>query len=519
MIKVMIADDEYFVREGIRRTVDWERYGCTLCSEAQNGCEGLEIARKERPDLVISDIKMPGIDGLTMAREIRTFLPECRFIFITGYDEFELAKNAIKLSACDFLLKPINEDEFLGAIQRAAKECVKSDVIIDIARERVLLNMMRGNQFEQPGYANMAQELRENYITLDELLVVLLENDGYPDLVDSGKMTTVHRQSSGVRQLARSLFPACYMVESHPDRIAMLIPADTLHTARDIDERLHYFLRNARDLFSASLTMGVSAINDIDNIHECYEQSKYALKSKLYHGSGSVLYFEEVSKASAVPNREFILKEERELLLRIQACDRAAAGKQLRQIYDRLGDESNVGDSVIKQITIEIMLNSLSLLAQGNLSADEVFGGSLDVYKTVAKLSTITDLYGWVQQSVDKIIDAMRERSGNQDLSVEEALGYIREHFSEQLSLSQISQRVYLSESYLSRRIKKSVGMTFVEYVTKLRMEKALEYLSAPSPVIGEIATRLGYSDYRYFSGCFKRYTGYSPSEFTKRRG
>ncbi|MEG0753200.1 MAG: response regulator [Angelakisella sp.] len=519
MIKVMIADDEYFVREGIRRTVDWERYGCTLCSEAQNGCEGLEIARRERPDLVISDIKMPGIDGLSMAREIRTFLPECRFIFITGYDEFELAKNAVKLSACDFLLKPINEDEFLGAIQRAAKECVKSDVIIDIARERVLLNMMRGNQFELPAYENMAEELRDNYITLDELLVVLLENDSYPDLVDSGNLTAVHRQSSGVRQLARSLFPACYTVECHPDRIAMLIPADALHTARDIDERLRYFLQNAKDLFSVALTMGVSAINYIDNIHECYEQSKYALKSKLYHGSGSVLYFEEVSKASAVPNREFILKEEKELLLRIQACDRAATQKQLRQIYDRLGDESNVDDSVIKQITIEIMLNSLGLLSARNISPETVFGGNLDVYKTVAKLSTILDLYSWVQQSVDQIIEVMRERSGNQDLSTEEALCYIREHFTEQLSLSQISDKVYLSESYLSRRIKKALGMTFVEYVTKLRMEKALEYLSAPNPVIGEIATQLGYSDYRYFSGCFKRYTGYSPSEFVKKKG
>lgn len=519
MIKVMIADDEYFVREGIRRTVDWERYGCALCTEAQNGCEGLEIARRERPDLVISDIKMPGLDGLTMAREIRGFLPECRFIFITGYDEFELAKNAVKLSACDFLLKPINEDEFLGAIQRAAKECVKADVIIDIARERVLLNMMRGNQFEQPGYANMAEELRENYITLDELLVVLLENDNYPDLVDSGNLTTVHRQSSGVRQLARSLFPACYTVEAHPDRIAMLIPADALHTARDINPQLRYFLQNALNLFSASLTMGVSAINDIDNIHECYEQSKFALKSKLYHGSGSVLYFEEVSKASSVPNRDFILKEEQELLLRIQACDRTAAARQLVQIYDRLGERSNVDDSVIKQITIEIMLHSIALLAQRNIPTDTVFGDNLDVYKTVAKLSTIPALYGWVQQSVDRIIDALRERSGNQDLSTAQALDYIRAHFTEQLSLSQISERVYLSESYLSRRIKKAVGMTFVEYVTKLRMEKALEYLSAPNPVIGEIAAQLGYSDYRYFSGCFKRYTGYSPSEFIRRKG
>lgn len=517
MIKVMIADDEYFVREGIRRTVNWDRYGCTLCSEAQNGIEGLEIAKAEHPDLVITDIKMPGIDGLAMAQEIQNYLPEARFIFITGFDEFELAKRAVKLSACDFLLKPINEDEFLNAIQKAVKECQKSDVIIDIARERMLLNMMRGNQFEQSAYKDLMAELRENYINLDELLVVALENDSYPDLLDSGNLTLVHRQTADQKRLARSFFPTCYTVECHPERLAILIPANHFHSVTDIESTLRAFMDAAKEFYAISLTAGVSAINYIDNLHECYEQSKAALKSKLYWGKRSIIYFEKMpAKIESFENR-YILREEKELLIKLQACDKNGVKKLLNCIYQTLAEGKRANDSTIKQATISILLNSLVVLRERNIPLAQVLGADCDIYKKVAKLSTIQELHAWAEKSLLLTIDAIREANGYHDISIDLALQYIKDHFYEQLSLSDVAAQVHLSESHLSRCIKKTLGITFVEYVTKMRMEKALELLCQPNTTIQEVATQVGYSDYRYFSGCFKKYTGYVPSDFIKR--
>jgi two-component system, response regulator YesN len=125
VIKVLVVDDEYFAREGMKRTVPWEKYGCTICGEAQDGREGIEEAKKHKPDLIITDISMPEVNGIDMAKEIREFLPNCKFIIITGYDEFKYAKAAIKLSAVDFILKPIDDDEFLEAVSKAVKDLRK----------------------------------------------------------------------------------------------------------------------------------------------------------------------------------------------------------------------------------------------------------------------------------------------------------------------------------------------------------------------------------------------------------
>lgn len=136
LVKVIVVDDEYLAREGMKKTIDWSKYGCMLCGEAEDGYKGIELAKKIRPDIVITDIKMPGIDGIHMTQKIKEELPHCKFIIITGYDDFEYARGAVKVNAVDFLLKPVEESELINAIEKASKECNKTMKNIILEREK-----------------------------------------------------------------------------------------------------------------------------------------------------------------------------------------------------------------------------------------------------------------------------------------------------------------------------------------------------------------------------------------------
>lgn len=354
LIKVLVVDDEYLAREGMKRTIPWEIYGCTLCGEAQDGKEGIELSKRHKPDLVITDISMPEVSGIDMAKEIRKFLPQCKFIIITGYDEFQYARAAVKLNAVDFILKPIDHNEFLEAINRAVEDIKKLKGSIVIDKE---------------------------------------------DMV------------------------------------------------------------------------------------------------KLSH----------------------IIKEEKELLLTIRVFDKINMEKQLRKIYFDILKKDEASHEVIKQTSIDVILKALNLLNEYNISFENVVDKDFDVYKRAYIAANIEEAYTWVYKILINILEAIKEAALEaSETSIEKAIAYIKEHFCEDISLSDVAKNVYLSESYLSRKIKKVKGISFVEYITKLRVEKAIEYLKDPNVRITELASSLGYPDYRYFSQIFKKHTGYSPSEFIK---
>jgi two-component system response regulator YesN len=354
LIKVLIVDDEYLAREGMKKTIPWDDYECNVCGEAQDGLEGIEMARELKPDLIVTDISMPEMNGIEMAKEIRKFLPDCKLIIITGYDEFKYAKAAIKLNAVDFILKPVEEQEFLAAIERAAEASKKSNTNISISK------------------------------------------------------------------------------------------------------------------------------NDVIRISH-------------------------------------ILKEEKELLLSIRAFNKVKLEEQLRNIYFNMLIKEEGNHDVLKQVSIDIVLKALNILSEYNISIEDAELESLDIYEKAAEVSTLNEAFNWVYKVVLNILNAVKEASIEASESgIDKVIDFINKHYYEDISLGDVAKEVYLSESYLSRKLKKAKGISFVEYITKLRMEKAVALLKEPNVKITEVALSLGYPDYRYFSQTFKKHTGYSPSEFIK---
>lgn len=191
--------------------------------------------------------------------------------------------------------------------------------------------------------------------------------------------------------------------------------------------------------------------------------------------------------------------------------------KNLKHIFFNILEGNRSNYEIVKQVSIDIVLKAVNMLNEYNISFENVLNSDLDAYKKSYTASNIKEAYDWVHKILSNILDAIKEAVMEaNETGIEKAIEYIEEHFCENISLSDVAKRVYLSESYLSRKFKKVKGMGFVEYITKLRMEKAIEDLKNPNIKITELASKLGYPNYRYFSRSFKKYTNYTPSEFIK---
>lgn len=507
MIKVIIIDDEYLAREGMRKTIDWERYGCMLCGEADNGYKGVELAEKVEPDLIITDIKMPGIDGITMAKKIKEKFPECKFIIITGYDDFKYAQGAVKINAFDLLLKPVDENEFINAVKNAVKECNKTKENVSITRNKVLLDMMRGNIKDKK---DIDEAISNFNIDADKMIILSFQNDNFES----------NNNSKAVRELLVRNFSCidAYVIECHADRTALLASTGKLKNLSKFYKKVQEVQKELYDDYKIVVTAGVSNPKSMYELREAYEESKKALKYRMYKGNESIIYFDSI-KCENLIRWESVTKKIKSIVLKLKACDRIKVQKELKMLYFNLFKENNIDDNVVKQASIEIIFESIKLLKEYNISVENLFRKNFNIYKETSSFETINEFYMFVKGVLSKVIDCIRENNALIcDNGLEDVFKYIKVHFCEEISLSDVAGVAFMNESYLSRKIKKVMGISFIEYITKLRMDKAIEYLKDPNIKVTQMAQKLGYKDYRHFSQKFKEYTGYLPSEWKEKQ-
>ncbi|WP_172556224.1 response regulator [Clostridium putrefaciens] len=517
MFKVLIVDDEYLAREGMKKTIDWNILGCKVCGEASNGIEAIEYSKNFKPDIIITDINMPGISGLDMAFKVRELLPDCKFIIITGYDEFQYAKEAIKLKAVDFILKPIDEDELIEAIKRSTKELNKLSLNRALEQERLLLDAMRGRFSDKE---SMVDGLREAKIDLNTIRIISIENDIYNERMEEDSMDKSYMQNKGIRELIYKHFKSkYYVIDCHFYRVAIVLEDNEDNEDNEdkgsLEEMLNNFTKEVNEILNITVTLGVSDKKPLRNIKESYSESKEAINHKLYLGKNKIIYFESIFKSDSHITLDFT-KEKREMNLLIKAKDKKRIQDKLKSIFTRFKIYKSEED-FIRGVSIEIILEAFSVVKTYDTYSKGEELEEANIYKYAAKLNTLDELYEFVYSYLIKVLNILRERdAAAEETGIEKAVEFIDHHYKEDISLKDVANYAYLSESYLSRKMKKVLGIGFSEYITRLRMEKAIELLREPNTKVAKVALEVGYPDYRYFSQSFKKYTGYSPSEFIK---
>lgn len=533
MLKLLIADDEPLVRNGLAYGFDWAQYDVEIVGTACNGKEAIVYIEERTPDIVITDIKMPEMDGLELAAWIRANYPETEVIFLTGYSEFALAKRAIELDAASYLLKPVEEKELLevlGEIRcslntrnkkeeqyRMAMETLKANM--PVLREKFLEDVLKGKMKEEEILHNAGfyglDVLRRKYFAVSKIEFYHRDTEtgtSISDLeIEKERLLTI------LKELLRG-FEACIVREGADFAtviFAFATEGEEAAAAPDRSylaavERLNRFkLPEMSELFS--ITMGVSDLKEgAGNLSRCFYEAGEALSSKVYMGKNNViLYSELVRDGTQVFNK--INKEKLQRLILEGDKDglHAYAGEYF-SFY-------RVNPLALKKYKLLVVFEVVS--AAGEILAAYGSGNmTLSDYSFITELTgseTLDDLCSRMCTFFEMCISDIENRRNSHTMVVlEKIIAYLRENYSRDINLKTISSEFSVNSSYLSRIFSARTGLPFTDYLNDLRMERARELLRATELGVGVIARNVGYVNERYFSRLFKKREGMTPQEY-----
>lgn len=524
MYTVIVADDEEEIRRALVKKIDWNSLGFELVGEAGNGAEALELTEKLCPDLLLTDIMMPFIGGIELARQVREVRPSTQIVFLTGYEVFEYAKQAIQYNIISYLLKPISAEE--------------------LSTELIKIRKMIDEKFEQFRSSN---EAKEHLDTLSFVMPLLLDGFQHADSSRNGGSILSEASKQGLVDPGTEL-SYCVLVTGIKDKNDINVTSKACvnsfdiilnkylkhvsfymngrvvsllyGTRRTLEKYLHIAVedicQSVDRIMNCKTYIGISRIGDnIVNLHELYVEAMNAV-SYDSDSSGSIRYISDVENdyfSDIEKIEDFVALEERY----IRGGLMREAGEAVDSLFDAMEGVSKykyTAGFIVPNLTSAVykILYSVvdkehtdGLQAECPLQMSELYGSISNVRAYCKKLCV----------RAAELVKDHCQKSGSRHCEL--ALEYINREFSNpDISLVSVSREIAVSPNYLSALVRKETGSTFIELLTKRRMEEAVALLKYPAFKVKDVAVKCGYVDQHYFSYSFKKETGMSPIQYKK---
>jgi two-component system response regulator YesN len=530
MFTIMIVDDEIGVRNSIKAKIDWEALGFRIILEASNGEAALQLLDKEPlPDVVISDIRMPQMDGIEFVRNCKERHPFLRIVVLSGYSDFEYMKAAIQLGVKDYLLKPVVRSELISLLSKLSDELkedrhrtlekqldqIKNSQQLQILQEQLLLQLVKDEwlslsvikeRLQQLNLSNIAVEgLNAQFITAE----MRIPQGRLEDWSERKDLMNLAFQMLCRETAERweGIYP--FYDVSHPSMMYFLIILDEPKVQNDLADRYVNELRN-----------NIKKYLRVESVIGLGEPVKGLQRLKNGYTS-SILAWSQSTTQQATFHREMSLLElthqfspemERKLVIAIENLDMKAFNKQVQSIFS-LDQDYPMFVFTFLSLRIILLFNSIAKKFEiGDTSLQKyLWNCQMTIRDYPSREQVLNQLHDLAQLVMDEV---KKTRFSNGQHMVEAVRNYVEENFSYELTLSFLAEMFHMNETYLSGLFKQRVGMTFSDYVTKLRLNKAELLLKEEELKLTDIAMLVGYSSSSYFSTAFKKFHGKSPKEF-----
>ncbi len=521
MHTVLIVDDDAMIVKGLEQFVDWQDMGFRIVGTARDGEEGIRAIRELQPEIVLTDIKMPYKDGLSMIEDCLREGLMPHFVVLTGFNEFEYARRALKSRVSDYLLKPVEENRLisvLSTIREQIKEGERQKADLSaleqrvqesytLIREKLILDLVAGSL---PPESLSADNLAYYKIHLSGNCFHVALVEGEETLLVDTKllaMMTKAFERHGIRALiVRSGGSLTILLNGEPD------------SNRHIVEGLEEIRTTAFEWLGLSLTAGVSNVGTWTGLPDLYPQAKLALQHKMYRGSGSVIAY----RSLALDGEHYPHDPEEQARRLLSAVSEHNEEKMIAELDDFFGQIRRHGGlppQSVYRICSEVLYEVRKGLSETGIPADSLVGEPVASIESMAKHGTLDELrqgFGIIFKHIRTHFDRSPEHAGGEQ--IDNIILYMRTHYANPIDLDIISKTFYIDPSYFCKVFKKSTGETYLHYLTRIRMEKACQLLSNPASKVYEIAGKVGYEDQRYFSQVFRKHTGMTPSDYQKHK-
>ena len=534
LYSIILVDDEEEVRKSIIKQIDWESAGFKVVGDAENGEDALEKIEVLEPDVVLTDIRMPYMDGLTLAEKIRQRYPSMKVVIFSGYDDFEYAQKAIKLNVTEYILKPVNVEELTSILKR-----IKSNLDEEIEEKRNVsrlrenyrksLPIIREQFFNDMVHRRLSDDLIESKLREYDIPItgarkwVIAAIDVEKSDDRSKKTLSLHEEEElipiSVMQIVReklksycrfSLFQSTAEAE-----MVVIAALDDDNTTTGLIDVLGDICKEAKRILEVPVTIGIGhSVTGLSKIAGSYQSAVEALGYKAVVGSGITIYINDMEPVGSgklefdnADESDFISAVKFGPVEKIEAVTARISGKlESAKVHYRQ-----------QQVYVFGVLNTIiQMIQQYDLNLEEILGGELEYLSVIDKLQKREEFGDWLLKTAHKMNQAInQERDITTRQVIQQAKQYIMDNYQNpDLSVEMICRHLHMSPAYFSTMFKKETGQAYIAYLTEIRLNKAVELLNKTDDKTYVIASKVGYQEQNYFSYVFKKKFGVSPTKF-----
>ncbi|WP_246061856.1 response regulator transcription factor [Paenibacillus oralis] len=512
---MLLADDEKIIVEGIASVVDWEALDTELVATARNGIDAYEKMVELEPDIVISDIKMPGMDGLSLVSKAHKEYPAIKFILLSGYSEFEYARTAMQYDVKNYLLKPCNQAKITAALNDIVHELNEKkaqETFISELREKYenaqpytkahLLTEFLTSKSYLDNDLSFYQQLFQFEINRQQIRLILFKLEGYFS----------YEHLFAIKNIGAEILDSV-LVTTHIGEYALFLIKDD-YDAEKLQQKIIRIREIIAQYFKRDTTVAISEGDYFRNARKLYREAMECLEHRFYLGEGSIITRKDILPVNpAVPN-DFMV-DEQQMVLKIKSGLIQDVCAEITNIFAKMAD-LRLGIDLTKTYCIQLYMAIVHTVDTEHMQ-DYLMGTS-----ALLGMETVQQMQEYIETTAQKITNEYYHRFKSKRSSViSRVIEVLIENLGNpDLSLKMVANEIlYMNPDYLGKLFKQETGQRFSTYLTKLRIEKAVEQIAKMDDVtVGTLAEIVGFGDNpQYFSQVFKKYTGCTPSEYRKR--
>ncbi len=531
MLKVMIVDDEFYFREALKISLLWGELGLEICGEAKNGKEALQKIQDLKPDITIVDINMPIMDGLEFAKKVKEREIKTKILILTGHSEFSYAKQAVSLGVCNYILKPVNEDELANCLcemksdiekevnikveVEKLKEQVKEN--IPLLKEKFLNDLVQGNLvIKSEEVFNKIKYLKMNMFSeYYQVAVIEVDYDENREWTDEDKQLWIFAIKNITEEILQEHFEFEMCSDSN-DRLCILLCLNGDEDGTFIEDKFEKVRILVDKYFKFSISIGIgNRKRDIAEVTSSYKESIIALKNKLTVGRNKVILYRLVDDLELKLNL-FTAEHRSQLLLSMRTGNSEEIKTILTNIFKDVRGK-NIHYEILLVVCVEIVSVCMEIIAEMGISFKDIYPkNKLNVLEEVQLKQSIDEMEGWINGIFTDAVKCIKKNKNTKASQlIEKVKKYVLDNYQDdELDINKMAKSLFVNYGHLCFIFKRETGITINEYLTKFRIKKAKELIDSGNQLVVGVAKKVGYADANYFGKCFKKYYGLAPSKY-----
>lgn len=529
MFKMLIVDDNNRDRRILQSILPWEEYQIRIMGSAADGEEALEIAKKEFPDILLTDISMPRLNGIELAKEIGKLAPSTQVIFISCYSDFEYAKQAVNLNVFGYVNKPLNREELAGIAERVTGVCRMRDTqnqeraemmrqleaTLPAAQEEFLRELLLGQDYDARQLADMTRFLKLPADRARRFQAAVLRFSGETDDVEQQYYVNYNLRQWAERRNTDEA--SVFLIRISPVEYTAIwffnrgLSGQVDDLVLEVTSKLYSYYTGR---YHSECTIGISMPgSQLKELPKLYRQAVQAVQSKFYTVGVPILLYRDIQEGA---QEEFPAHSSQEWGDALREVVDGGTKADAERFVDRYfwSNGHHYPESVYKQWAFSLLGQLHLILAEQSFSLTDLPSGE-DVFAAISRFQRIYELNSWMKQILQEAMALLQGENASRDEKLVASIKkIIHVRYSEQITAESIAESVYLSSKQANNIFRKKTGMTIFDYLVEYRIEIAKKLLRDPGNRIYQVAEQVGYQNKSYFALIFKKMTGMTPAEY-----